>query len=85
MIALDIDLDDKPSYAWSRALRPDGITNPEHGILTRIGLLENGTTQGRHTVSMAITLDSGLIVFAEQTWKNFSIAAATLIAKWGTP
>jgi hypothetical protein len=85
MIVLDIDLGDQPNEEWSKALCPDGITIPEHGVLTRIGLLESGTIEGRHTINMAIQLDSGLVVFAEQTWRNFSLAAVALIAKWGTP
>lgn len=65
MITLDVDLGDQPNEAWAKALQPDRNTPPEHGVLTRIDLLEGGTVEGRHTVSMAIRLDSGLIVLAE--------------------
>lgn len=50
------------------------------GELTGIGLLRAGTTSGRATVSMVITLRDGTQVFAETTWKLFRLASMALAA-----
>lgn len=48
------------------------------GELTSIGLLREGTVQGRASVSMIITLRDGTQVFAETTWALFRNAARAL-------
>ena len=51
-----------------------------HGKLERIGLLRNGTEQGRATVGLVIKLDDGTHVVAETTWRLFNTSARALAA-----
>ena len=48
------------------------------GQLTAVGLLRHGTTSGKATVSMVITLPDGSQVFAQTTWALFNTAARAL-------
>lgn len=50
------------------------------GQLTGIGLLRNGTSRGRATVSMVVTLQDGSQVFAETSWALLRTAYAGLAA-----
>jgi len=50
------------------------------GELTDIGLLRHGTTSGKATVSMLVTLPDGSQVFAQTTWALFHTAAVALAA-----
>lgn len=50
------------------------------GELTAIGLLRHGTTDGKATVSMIVTLADGSQVFAQTTWVLFNAAARSLAA-----
>jgi hypothetical protein len=50
------------------------------GQLTAIGLLRHGTTGGKATVSMIVTLRDGRQVFAETTWALLKAAARALAA-----
>lgn len=59
-------------------LDPDKMV--AQGELTSIGLLREGTVGGKATVSMVITLRDGNQVFAETTWRLFSVAATALAA-----
>lgn len=54
-------------------------TTPQ-GKLERIGLLRNGTHEGRATVGMIIRLEDGTAVVAETTWRLFNSAARALAA-----
>lgn len=58
---------------------------PEHGMLTRIGVLPHGMKSGRPSVSMIVTLDDGRRVHAEASYRNFSLAALALLQTYGTP
>jgi hypothetical protein len=49
-----------------------------HGTIDRIGLLPNGTTGGRASIAIAVTLDDGRVVIAETTWRLFDAAARAL-------
>jgi hypothetical protein len=50
------------------------------GRLERIGLLRNGTQQGRATVGLVIRLPDGTAVVAETTWRLFTVASRALAA-----
>lgn len=54
-------------------------TSPQ-GKLERLGLLRNGTHQGRATVGLVIRLPDGTAVVAETTWRLFNAAARALAA-----
>jgi hypothetical protein len=49
-----------------------------HGRIERIGLLRNGTSEGRASVAMVIRLDDGTAVVAETTWRLFDTSARAL-------
>jgi len=46
--------------------------------ITRVGMVPNGTTQGRATVALVITLPDGRTVLAETTWRLFQGIALAL-------
>lgn len=50
------------------------------GRLERIGLLRNGTHEGRASVGLVIRLPDGSAVVAETTWRLFRTAARALAA-----
>lgn len=50
------------------------------GRLERIGLLRNGTVEGRATVGLVVRLPDGTAVVAETTWRLFNAAARALAA-----
>lgn len=50
------------------------------GQLERIGLLRNGTTQGRATVGLVVQLADGRHVVAETTWRLLHNAVRALAA-----
>jgi len=54
------------------------LTEVIPGKLTRIGLLRNGTEQGRATIALVIQLDDGSHVVAETTWRLFNASARAL-------
>ncbi len=54
-------------------------TTPQ-GKLERIGLLRNGTSEGRATVGLVIRLPDGTAVVAETTWRLFNTSARALAA-----
>ncbi|HEY9413156.1 MAG TPA: hypothetical protein VIQ30_00220 [Pseudonocardia sp.] len=54
-------------------------TTPQ-GRLERIGLLRNGTSEGRATVGLVIRLPDGTAVVAETTWRLFNTSARALAA-----
>jgi len=58
-------------------LPPDQII---HGQLTRIGLLPDGTVNGRATVALAALTDDGKTVIVETTWALFNTAAQAFAA-----
>lgn len=61
----------------------DVLTSPAqalHGTVTLLGLLPNGTSGGKASVAMVITLDDGKQVIAETTWRVFNSAARALAA-----
>lgn len=78
VLAIDMQVEDG---AW----RPYLGEAPLTGKLTRIGVLPHGMTSGRPSAALCIVLDDGRAVFAESSWRNFSLAAVALIARWGTP
>lgn len=51
-----------------------------HGQLVSIGLLRNGTVEGRASVALVVRLDDGQHVIAETTWRLFNTAAGALAA-----
>lgn len=70
-------------------LRPNLELNPwndlpagscQGGRIERIGLLPNGTDQGRPTVAMLVRLDDGTTVAAETTWALIRAAVRALNA-----
>lgn len=77
-LAVDLSIEDG---AW----RPYLGGEPLVGHITRIGVLPGGMTSGRPSLAMCVVLDDGRAVFVEQSWRNFSLAAVALIARWGTP
>jgi hypothetical protein len=50
------------------------------GELARIGLLRNGTTEGRASVGLLVQLPDGQQVVAQTTWRLFNAAARALAA-----
>lgn len=50
------------------------------GTIERLGLLRNGTQQGRATVAMVVRLPDGTEAIAETTWRLFSLASRALAA-----
>lgn len=50
------------------------------GALIRIGLLRNGTSQGRAVVAMAVRLEDGSTVLVQTTWRLMRTAVAALEA-----
>lgn len=56
------------------------LTEVIPGKLARIGLLRNGTEQGRATIALVIQLDDGTHVVAETTWRLFNASARALAA-----
>lgn len=81
MIPIDItpDIDASP---WDHLspevmpLNPDG----EPALLQRIGLLRNGTQEGRAVVLMQLTLPDGTTVIAQTTWRLMATAVRALEA-----
>ncbi|TFV90428.1 hypothetical protein [Blastococcus sp. CT_GayMR16] len=51
-----------------------------HGQLTAVGLLRHGTSRGRASVSVIVTLPDGSQVLAETTWALLRTAYAALAA-----
>ena len=70
-------LDVRPDVAQSpyTELDPKDLL---HGQLVSIGLLRNGTTEGRASVALVVRLDDGRMVMAETTWRLFNTAARAL-------
>lgn len=56
-----------------------GLNTP-HGRLERVGLLRNGTANGKASVAVVVQLDDGTHVIAETTWALFNGAARALAA-----
>lgn len=56
------------------------LPDAETGTLERIGLLRNGTAEGRAAVALVIRLDDGRAVLAQTTWRLFTNAAQALAA-----
>jgi len=54
--------------------------NCQGGRIERIGLLPNGTDQGRPTIALLIRLDNGTTVAAETTWALMNLAVRALNA-----
>lgn len=50
------------------------------GKLERIGLLRNGTLEGRATIGLVVRLPDGTAVVAETTWRLFQAASRALSA-----
>lgn len=50
------------------------------GKLERIGLLRNGTVQGRATIGIVVRLPDGTAVVGQTTWRLFNAAARALAA-----
>lgn len=76
-VTTNIDLD-----PWTDLDRDQLIYNPG-GVtasVTRIGLLPDGTEQGRATVMFELKLPDGTPVIAETTWRLFNAAARALAA-----
>jgi len=72
-------LDVRPDVAQA----PYTELDPEatlHGQLVSIGLLRNGTTEGRASVALVARLDDGRYVIAETTWRLFNTASRALAA-----
>lgn len=63
-----------------RAPWSDLPVNVLQGRLERLGLLRNGTQQGRATIAMVVRLPDGTPVVAETTWRLFNLAARALAA-----
>lgn len=57
----------------------------KHGVIERVGNLPSGMQSGAPVFQVLITLDDGTKVIAETSWRNMSLAAVGLIARWGTP
>ena len=72
-LEVSADLDRAP---WSDL----GARTVTHGMVQRIGLLPNGTQNGRASVALVIRTDDGRIVVAETTWRLFNVAARALAA-----
>jgi hypothetical protein len=74
MTPLDIrpDIEQKP---WTDIPR-----DAPQGMLTRIGLLRHGTSEGRASVAMVVTLDDGTQVVAQTTWRLMNAAVRALAA-----
>lgn len=51
-----------------------------HGRLERVGLLRDGTKEGRASVALLIRTDDGRVVVAETTWRLLHNAAQLLAA-----
>lgn len=77
-LAIDLQINDGD---W----RPYLGEKPLRGRLARIGVLPRGMKSGSPSASLLVILDDGRAVFAETSWRNLSLAAVALIARWGTP
>lgn len=77
-LAIDLQIEDG---AWGPYLG----ASPLHGRLARIGVLPQGMASGRPSAAVLVVLDDGRAVLAETSWRNLSLAAVALIARWGTP
>ena len=83
MTKLDIraDLDAQP---WSDL--PFDVTRSHtaelwsDGLVERIGLMRNGTRNGRAVVALAIRMPDGTVVVGQTTWRLFRLAATALSA-----
>lgn len=72
-LSIVMDLDANP---WTDLQSAD----PEVGELTRIGLLRHGTTEGRATVGLVVTLPDGSNVLAQTTWRLLFTAVHAMAA-----
>lgn len=80
-LAVDMDMDVMESReAWGDAY---GGQLPARGTIARIGVIPHGMTSGRPSVALLIELDDGTKVFAETSWRNFTLASSALLARWG--
>lgn len=57
-------------------IEPDALA----GDLVRIGLLRNGTTEGRASVGLVVQLPDGTHVIAQTTWRLLHNAVRALAA-----
>lgn len=73
MTPLSITLDVE-RHPWND-LRPGG-----DGALVRVGLLRNGTVNGRATVAVVVELPDGSHVIGQTTWTLLRTAYAALAA-----
>jgi hypothetical protein len=74
-LALHLDCEQYPlvSAAHSKQIVGDGN-------ITDIGLLRNGTVEGRATVGIVITMDGGNKIIGQTTWALLRTAYAALAA-----
>lgn len=49
------------------------------GTITKIGRLPRGTSEGRSTVTVCITLPDGSAVYGQQTLRNMKTAIGALV------
>ena len=58
----------------------DKVDESRHGRINRIGLIPNGTAQGRPTIAVLVTLPDGSVVTGETTWALWQGATRALAA-----
>lgn len=63
-----------------RAPWDDLTRDTPHGRVARVGLLRNGTSEGRASAAVVIELDDGSHVIAETTWRLLRLAVRALAA-----
>lgn len=62
-----------------RDIDPETLITEDNAMVSRIGLLPNGTDQGRAVVGLLIELPDGRQVVAQTSLRNFAVAAAFLL------
>jgi hypothetical protein len=72
-LSIALDLDRSP---WTDLQSAD----PKVGTLSRVGLLRNGTANGKASVALVITMPDGSTVFAQTTWALLRTAFAAMSA-----
>lgn len=77
MTGLEIDLHVEDG-SWQKHMR--GIT--QHGYITRVGNIPNGTAAGLPVFQLMATLDDGSTVFVETTWALMRGALIVLNERW---
>lgn len=59
--------------------------NAEHGHITDMTVLPNGTYSGKPSVALRVRLDNGTVAIVETTWALMHSAVHAFESKYGEP